>query len=111
MLAKSFGSAVEDRAHYSDTVRTAAKALGKISSPMAAFKISPCLIDSKIDKLGATFSLKLGDSFDAFIKKDILDKEPLSVKAEYSLTESTSVRIARTSQEEFGGELEFNFKF
>ncbi len=98
----------------SEDTRTSPKvsrAIRAVTSPARTLKISPCLIDSKLDNIGAAISLDIGPRLHASAKKGVHGRDHLSLQMEYLLSDNLSLKVGRGSEGDVQGELEMKFKF
>lgn len=98
----------------SEDIRTSPKVgrvIRAVTSPARTLKISPCLIDSKLENIGAAISLDIGSRLHASAKKGVHGKDHLSLQMEYLLSDNLSLKVGRGSQGDVEGELEMKFKF
>lgn len=87
------------------------RAIRAVTRPSKALNIAPCLIDSKIENIGAAISLDIGPRLTASLKKGVNLKDHLSLQMEYLLSDNLSLKVGRGSQGDVEGELELRFKF
>jgi hypothetical protein len=93
------------------TLSKFSRALKAVTRPTTTVHIAPCLIDSKIENIGAAVSLNLSPKLTASAKKGVQLTDHLSLQMEYLLSDNLSVKVGRGSQGDVEGELELKFKF
>ena len=108
ILIKRIEDVVSEDVHTSPKVGRVIRA---VTSPARTLKISPCLIDSKLENIGAAISLDIGSKLHASAKKGVHGKDHLSLQMEYLLSDNLSFKVGRGSQGDVEGELEMKFKF